>query len=37
MSIIGFCAMLVALGVIAVKRYQIRFNWKVVKENNIKK
>jgi sugar phosphate permease len=32
MSIIGFCAMLVALGVIAVKRYQIRFNWKVVKE-----
>jgi MFS family permease len=33
MSIIGFCAMLAALGVIAVKRYQIRFNWKLVKES----
>ncbi len=33
MSIVAFCAMLVALVVLAVRRYQIRFNWKVVKES----
>lgn len=32
MAIIAFCAMLVAIAVLAVRRYQIRFNWKVVKE-----
>jgi hypothetical protein len=32
MSIIAFCAMLTALVVLFVKRYQIRFNWKLVKE-----
>jgi MFS family permease len=36
MAIIAFCAMLVAMGVLAVRRYQIRFNWKVVKENEDK-
>ena len=33
MAIIAFCAMLVAIAVLAVRRYQIRFNWKVVKED----
>ena len=32
MALIGCFAMLAALGVIAVKRYQIRFNWKLVRE-----
>jgi sugar phosphate permease len=32
MAIVGFTAMLAASGVIAVKHYQIRFNWKIVKE-----
>ena len=36
MAIVAFCAMLVALAVLAVKRYQIRFNWKVVKEGEVK-
>ncbi len=33
MAIIAFCAMLFAMGVLVVKRYQLRFNWKIVKEN----
>ncbi|MDX1777133.1 MAG: hypothetical protein R3297_11170, partial [Desulfobulbales bacterium] len=32
MSIVAFCAMLVAIVVLVSKRYQLRFNWKVVKE-----
>ncbi len=32
MSIIAFCAMLIALVVLFIKRYQIRFNWILVKE-----
>ena len=32
MAIVAFCAMLVAIAVLAVRRYQIRFNWKMVKE-----
>jgi MFS family permease len=33
MSIVAFCAMLAAIVVLVIKRFQIRFNWKVVKEN----
>jgi len=33
MAIVAFCAMLAAIAVLAIRRYQIRFNWKVVKEN----
>jgi predicted MFS family arabinose efflux permease len=36
MAIVGFTAMLAASGVIAVKHYQIRFNWKVVRESEDK-
>jgi MFS family permease len=36
MAIVGFIAMLAASGVIAVKHYQIRFNWKVVRESEDK-
>ncbi len=32
MSIVAFCAMLAAIVVLVIKRYQVRFNWKVVKE-----
>jgi MFS family permease len=33
MAIIAFIAMLVAMSVLAVKRYQLRLNWQVVKED----
>jgi sugar phosphate permease len=36
MAIIAVCAMLVAISVLVVRRYQIRFNWKVVKEDEVK-
>ena len=36
MAIVAFCAMLVALAVLAVRCYQVKLNWKVVKEGEVK-
>jgi predicted MFS family arabinose efflux permease len=36
MAVIAFCAMLIAMAVLAVKRYQLKFNWRMVKEDEVK-